>query len=72
MSSQDYFQIYIDIIADTFRRVRKVNFKKFSILKDLVDTVEGIMSHIFRFSEQISLWKNLTSQLFTCYDSPSR
>jgi hypothetical protein len=39
MSTHDYFQIYIDIISDAFRRVRKINFKKFFLVKDLIDTV---------------------------------
>jgi threonine dehydratase len=39
MSGQDYFQIYIDTIADALKRVRKIGFKKFNLVKDLVDTV---------------------------------
>lgn len=39
MSSQDYFQIYIEIIADAFRKVRKVGFKKYNPIKDLLDVV---------------------------------
>ena len=39
MSSQDYFQIYIEIIAEAFRKVKKVSFKKFNSIKDLVETV---------------------------------
>ena len=39
MSSQDYFQIYIETIAEAFRKVRKVNFKKINLVKDLIDTV---------------------------------
>ena len=38
MSSNDYFQVYIDTIAEAFRRVRKIGFKKFSQIKDLIDT----------------------------------
>ena len=44
MSSQDYFQLYIDILCDTFRRIRKANFKKFHLVKDLIDTVESTPS----------------------------
>ncbi len=39
MSGQDYFQIYIETIADAFKRARKIGFKKFNLVKDLVDTV---------------------------------
>lgn len=37
MSSGDYFQIYIEIISETFRRLKKVGFKKHNSLKELVD-----------------------------------
>lgn len=46
MSANDYFQTYIDIIADAFRKVRKIGFKKFSLIKDLLDTVESKTSKI--------------------------
>lgn len=39
MSTQDYFQIYIDIISDAFRKVRKIGFKKSNPLKELLDVV---------------------------------
>jgi hypothetical protein len=39
MSGQDYFQIYIETISDAFKRVRKIGFKKFPLVKDLIDTV---------------------------------
>jgi hypothetical protein len=41
MSANDYFQIYVEIIAEAFRRVRKIGFKKFSQIKELLDTAES-------------------------------
>lgn len=38
MSSQDYFQIYIETISEALRKVRRIGFKKMPLLKDLIDT----------------------------------
>jgi hypothetical protein len=44
MSASDYFQVYVEIIGEALRRVRKIGFKKFSQIKDLLDTVESTRS----------------------------
>jgi hypothetical protein len=41
MSANDYFQVYVEIIGEALRRVRKIGFKKFSQIKDLLETVES-------------------------------
>jgi len=41
MSANDYFPIYVETIAEAFRRVRKIGFKKFGQIKELLDTVES-------------------------------
>lgn len=38
MSTVDYFQVYIDIIAEVFRRVKKSGIKKFAQIREIVDT----------------------------------
>ncbi len=45
MSSQDYFQVYIETIAETFRRVKKIGFKKLHLVKDLIETAESTIKH---------------------------
>ncbi len=41
MATLDYFSQYIEIIGEGFKKSRKGGFKKFNLVKDLADTVEG-------------------------------
>lgn len=39
MSQSDFFNIYIETISDAFKKIRKIGFKKFNLVKDLLDSV---------------------------------
>jgi hypothetical protein len=50
MSQIDYFNAYIENLNDAFKKIRKIGFKKFALLKDLLDTVESkFLNHIKNF-----------------------
>jgi hypothetical protein len=51
MSANDYFPAYIEIIAEAFRKIRKIGFKKFNLLKELLDTLESTLPLDYRFSQ---------------------
>lgn len=55
MSVHDYFQAYIEIIAETLRKVRKIGFKKLPLIKDLIDTAESNPNHIQPSSKNKSM-----------------
>lgn len=63
MSTQDYFQIYIETISEAFKRARKIGFKKFALVKDLVDTVESITPTIQTSS--LNKYTDASNQLTT-------
>lgn len=38
MAPNSYFTDYVDILSEALKKIRKIGFKKYSILKDLIET----------------------------------
>lgn len=41
MDSIDFFKQYKDILLDGIDKIKKSGFRKLSIFKDMIDTIEG-------------------------------
>lgn len=38
----DFFEVYIKIINEAFGKVRRIGFKRFAIIKDLLESLESM------------------------------
>ena len=37
MAPDSYFQDYVEILSEALKKIRKIGFKKYNLLKDLID-----------------------------------
>jgi hypothetical protein len=59
MESNDFFRQYKDVLMDGIDKVRKSGYKKLGLFREMIDTLEGILSLI-----QYSLIKSHMAGLY--------